>query len=314
MSKKIKPKFLISIFILLVIATALTLFLTKRRVVRYDFDQINISKVEKIEVNLPGSVKTIAVTKENKSWYVTQGSATYKADIRIVANYLNKIRTIKQKKVINRKKRDWGKYQVTESNGIHIKLFYAKEEPILDFIIGKSNYEEPTNPLLGNAKTDTYFRFANSWVVYQTDGLMQKHLNRNLSDWRNKLITQFKSYDVHQIKFSYPDSSYTLTLKDDQWICNQCNIEQRRVLKYISNVQFEDGYQFENRFTPDSDPLYSVKFIGKDHHEIAQVNCYKLDDINYVIHSSQNENSYFRAKENDLVNQFFKSQNYFKKR
>ncbi len=314
MSNKIKPKFFISILVLLIVATVLTIFLNKRKVVNHNLADIHIGLVEKIEVKLPGSAKTIAVTKENNSWYVTQGNARYKADIRIVANYLNKIGTIQQKKVITRKKRDWGKYWVTESKGIHIKLFYAEEKPILDFIIGKSNYEKPANPLLGDAKTDTYFRFTKNWVVYQTDGLMQKHLNRNLNDWRNKLITHLKSNEVYQIKFSYPDSSYILKLKDDQWICNQGKIDQSRVLKYISNVQFEDGYKFDNEFTPASEPLYSVTFIGKDHNELTQLNCYKIDNINYVIHSSQNENSYFRAKENDLVNQFFKSQNYFKKR
>lgn len=312
MSKKIKPGFIVSFFILIIVATALTLFITKRRVVRYDFNQINISKVEQIEVKLPESDQTIVVTKDDKTWHVTKGDKKYKADIRIVSDYLNKILTIQQKKVITRNRKEWGKYQVDKSNGIHIKLYYTDQKPIADFIVGKSNYEEPDNPLLEDAKTDTYIRLTNGWVVYQTDGLMQKHLSRNLSDWRNKLITQLKTKEVHQIKFLYPaDSSYTLTLKDDMWTSNKGDIKQKRVLKYISNVQFEDGYKFENNFTPGSDPIYSVKFIGKDHHEIAQVNCYKLDDINYVIHSSQNANSYFRAKENDLVNRFFKSQNYF---
>ncbi|MCB2196505.1 MAG: DUF4340 domain-containing protein [Bacteroidetes bacterium] len=312
MSKKIKPKFIISLLIVVIIATSLTLFLTKRRVVRYDFDQINISKVNKIEVNLHGSDQTIMVLKDDKTWHVTKGDEEYKADIRVVANYLNKIRNIQQKKVITRKRKDWKKYQVAESNGIHIKLFYSDEKPILDLIIGKSNYEEATNPLLEDAKTDTYLRLANGWVVYQTDGLLQKHLNRNLNEWRNKLITQFKTKEVEHINFSYPDSSYSLTLKDGRWTSNQGEINHRRVLKYISNVQFEDGYQFDNNFTADTEPLYSLTLLDQDSAEITKINCYKIDNINYIIHSSQNEAAYFKAKQNDLVNQFFKSLEYFK--
>lgn len=314
MNKKIKPKFIIFILVVIILGTALTIFLTKRRVVRYDFDQINIGKIEKIEVNLPNSDKIIQVAKDHKQWYVTRGNEKYKADIRVVANYLNKIRSIQQKKVITRKKRDWKKYQVAESNGIQIKLFYSDEKLILDFIIGKSNYEKPSNPLLEDAKTDTYFRLANGWVVYQTDGLMEKHLNRNLNDWRNKIITQFKTKNVQKIKFWYPaDSSYTLTLKDDKWTSNKGNIKHKRVLKYISNVQFEDGSQFDTNFTEDTEVLYSLTFLDQDSAEITTISCYKIDQLNYIIHSSQNEGAYFKAKQNDLVNQFFKSLEYFKK-
>lgn len=312
MSKKIKPKFIISLLIVVIIATSLTLLLTKRRVVRYDFDQINISKVNKIEVNLHGSDQTIMVLKDDKTWHVTKGDEEYKADIRVVANYLNKIRNIQQKKVITRKRKDWKKYQVAQSNGIQIKLYYTDEKPILDVIIGKSNYEEAANPLLEDAKTDTYLRLTSGWVVYQTEGLLQKHLNRNLNEWRNKLITQFKTKEVHRIEFSYPDSSYTLVLKDDKWTSNQAEINHKKVLKYISNVQFEDGYQFDNNFKADTEPLYSLTFLDQDSAEIATINCYKLDNINYIIHSSQNETAYFKAKQNDLVNQFFKSLEYFK--
>ena len=306
MKRKFKAKNIIIVLIVLgILAVLTTVFLNTKNSSATNPFNFNITEVTRIDVKLPTSENLITVTKElDNEWYVSNGNQKYKADIRVIANYLNKLQKINPKRIITKKKRDWNKYQVTKSKAIEVKVYINDEKKLLDIFIGKSSSEKATNPFEDDINT-TCVRLSDQKTVYETDGLLQKHLNKNINDWRNKLLTKFKTRNIQKISFSNPKESFTMNYMDGNWYYGNETVDTRKVEKYLSNIHFINAYKFTNNFNTTDDPYYELRIEGLD--STIDIKCYKINQYKFVIHSSQNSESFFESDENGLIKQLFKS-------
>ena len=177
-TKKIFPT-LLTVILIVILGF---LFLRKNEKRNQNINQFNIYEVSEIQVKLPNSENTIKVTKEeDKEWYVTDGNKKYLADKRVVANYLNKLHKIKINKLITRKRRYQKKYHVNETDVIEIKLL-NNNHILYHIYIGKSRQKIPVDPDNDDVMGTPFIRFANQNEIYEANGLLSMHLNRNTDD------------------------------------------------------------------------------------------------------------------------------------
>lgn len=307
MKIKFNAKIIIIIIIIAsILLVSISLILKKNNNSRLEFVKFNPVDVAQMQIKLPNSANTIIVEKdEENEWYVSSGEQKYKADIRIVSNYLNNLKRIKPTSLVTKKRKEWNKYQVSEQKAIKIKLFKKDNTELLDILIGKSSCQKPANPLLEDAISKTYVRLSGERSVYIADGLFQMQLNRNLNDWRNKLLINFRTKSVQKISFIYPKDSFIIQAKDSEWYSEKKILDKKKVEKYIAQIHYTNGSSFKYNFIPYGDPTSKLIIETKD--TTVSIECYKIDDHNYIVHSSQNEEAYFESDKNGLIEKLFKS-------
>lgn len=307
MKIKVNTKIIIIVIIITsILVVSISLILKKGKNKGLELVKFNPVEVVQMKIKLPNSANTITIEKDKENeWYVSEGEQKYKADIRVISNYLNNLLKIKPTKLITKKKREWEKYQVTEQEAIKIKLFNRDKTELLDILIGKSTYQKPANPLLEDVISKTYVRLSGERAVYITNGMFQMHLNRNLNDWRKKLLTNFKTKAVQKISFIYQNEQFIIHKEDSGWYLGDKLLDKEKVERYIAKTHYINGSHFKNDFVPSGDPECRLLIETMD--STINIECYKIDENKYIIHSSQNKEAYFESDKNGLMKKLFKS-------
>lgn len=313
MSKKFNNKTLLIVFIALAGILLLSeLFHKTEKNLKTDIVAFNIDEVNKIEIKTKSTDKPITVLKNGENdWQVSNGEKTFKASSEIVKSYIKELLNIKSQRLAAKSKNKWDEFQLTDSAAIHLKVYNSKNKALLHILVGKLSYKQASNPYgRKNVQGISYVRLANEKEIYAVDGFLPMSLNRGFDDWRDKTLSKFNKDDIKKVNFTYPDSSYTIELKDSVWYIKDRIVDTKKVESFLSGLQNKNGYQFKNDFQAISNPIYELKIEGNNLTQI-DVKCYKSEDGKYIIHSDQNEEAFFESDENGLVEQLFKSAQYF---
>lgn len=311
MSKKLNNRTLLIIFIVLAGVLVLTeIFHKTEKNLKTELVAFNTNEVNEIQIYAKGKAnKPIKISRvSNTEWNVSNGKEIYKAGADIVKSYFDELRKIKSQRLAANSKDKWDDFQVTDSTASRIKLFNAKNKPLLDILIGKFSYKQAANPYgRNNVRGISYVRLANEKEVYAVDGFLPMSLNRSFDDWRIKTLCKFNAKDIKSIDFSYPDSSFKLNLKDSLWFVGDLSANIKKVNDYLSGLQNKNGHKFNNNFKPTSNPIYQVKIEG-DNLSNIEIKCYATPEKGkFIIHSNQNTEAYFESNETGLMKQIFKS-------
>lgn len=73
----------------------------------------------------------------------------------------------------------------------------------------------------------------------------------------------------------------------------------------MAQIHYTNGSSFKYDFIPYGDPTSKLIIETKD--TTITIECYKIDENNHIVHSSQNEESYFESGKNGLMKKLLKS-------
>lgn len=308
MSKRFNNKILIIILVILGGILVLTEFLKKtEKNLKTEIVAFNADEVNKIEVKSKDADNSIIVLRKGaNNWQVTDGERTYQAESETIDSYFEELLKIKSQRLAAKSKNKWSEFQLTDSAATQIKLFNEKNKSLLNILIGKFSYKQIQDPYgRNNIQGISYVRLADEEEIYAVDGFLPMSLNKNLDDWRNKTLIKLNKGDIKKVSFVYPDSSYTLELKDSVWYAGNLKIDSKKAESFLSGLQNKKGFNFNNDFQAVSNPIYQLKIEGDNLMDI-NINCYEIEEGKYIIHSNQNKEAFFDSDENGLVNQIFK--------
>ena len=105
---------------------------------------------------------------------------------------------------------------------------------------------------------------------------------------------KFNKNDVTSLRFDYPgDSSFVLNKIDTKWNMNGLEVDSTTVEKYLNGIRNLTQREFADDFSKDGKlATYQLTIDGNNMSPI-EVNIFKEDEA-LTLHSSQNENSYFK--------------------
>lgn len=325
MYRNIKNKTLVLILAVLIIFTAIVVFIdTKKgdRSFRSQLIDVDTLKITKIVIT-PRSNPTsdIELIKKDNKWIVSKNNKEFSADYNVIKHILSTFSSMKPLQIAARTKDKWKEFEVTDSTATIVRIYKGKKK-VSTLYIGRFNYIQPKNQspysyYYGQQGTmATYVRESKDPNVYLVEGFLAMTFNRDVNDFRNKTVIRFNTNDINKITFSYPDSSFFLVKDNNKWKVNDQPADSASVANYLSSMAWLNSYSLVDDTKPTTKPLMSVKFEGNNLAEPIEVKAYQVADTNYqfLINSSLNPENYFSGKDNDLKNRIFVGKSKFLKK
>jgi hypothetical protein len=190
---------------------------------------IDSASVDKIEIQSPKA--HIVLAKQGPDWYLKE-PIDYKADQASVTNLIHDTKTLNVKSVISDKPDKFHLFQVDSASGTMYTI-YEKGTKNATLIVGK----------VGGSYTELYVRKLPSNNVDAVDMSISYLLNRDLKDWRNKVIITVPKETIKEIKYQYGDTTFTLAYQDSVWKIGTKEVKTGNVtpiLGWLSNLVADD--------------------------------------------------------------------------
>lgn len=278
------------IFAILLVAVIL-IFTTestkKERSFKSEIVSVDTSAISSFSIfpkSKPG--QEVKFLKDGKIWKVTGTSGkTFTATNSKIQGLFDELSRIKPKRVAARSKAKWAEYQV-DSAATRVVVNESGSE-VLNLIIGKFAFQQPRS-------MSTFVRLAGENDVYEVDGFLDMSFNKDANSFRNESVINSDNNKWNKLTFSSTESeSFEILKIDNKWTFNGQPTDSTETattlssLSRVSNTDFLDDVQ---------DGLLPSQFakltIDVSDGEPIEVIGYK-NDQRYIVHSSQNNESYF---------------------
>lgn len=235
---------------------------------------------QEVKLLLDGNTDTWKVSGEN--------SQTYSVPKNKIDNLFTQLLAIKPKRVAARSKTKWKEYQV-DSAATRVVVNEDGSE-VLDLIIGKFAFQQPRS-------MSTFVRLNNENEVYEVDGFLDMTFNKDVNSFRNETIIKSDKNNWKQLTFNYNnDSSFTLIKIDDKWTVDGIPTDSTKTESTLNSLSRLTNTNFINKNPEAILPQQTSKLIIElSNSETIEVTGYK-NDVEYLIHSSQNPENYFDGK------------------
>ncbi len=238
--------FLLAIFVILLILFFVSKITDRAVGKRELLVEVDTSKVDRIHIVSPENGEVL-LALENGVWRLKQ-PLDFQAEARSVHNLLDKLDDMIVESIASTRKDKWEEYEVNDSLGTLVELM-SGDKQLVSFYMGKK----------ASTRRHTYFRKSGDNSIYMVKGSYNYFFDRKLKDWRNKMILEVNPDGIESIRISYPDHSFTLTLKDSVWWLDEGKTEFEASLKavdpminYISRLRAGDFHDIaEGEESPD---------------------------------------------------------------
>lgn len=320
MFKKFSNKILSAIFIVLLVLTALSVFIGERRGSRSfksELTNVDTSRVSSMIIYPPVKGDKVQLVKSDGQWKVLSGDKKYAAEKNQVEDMLQIIRELKANRVAARDKSKWEEYRVTDSLATRVQLL-AGSKVLSDIYLGRFSYQQVpgANPYMGQpGKMTTYVRLADEKEVYATEGMLAMTFNRSANDFRNKKLIQLTRDKVKSLGFSTPEGDYRLEKANGPWMMSGLIADSAQVEKYLSSISWLSSSGFLDRDKILSDVAQYTLTIEEEGIQPVMIKAYPSDTtFLYAVESSINPENLFNGKESDLFTKIFPGKDYFMKK
>jgi len=279
------------IFVLLLIGTIL-IFTTestkKERSFKKDIVQIDTSKVTEILIS-PKSNKTneVKLVKNGKNWNVTTESGKqFLVPKSKIINLLNQLMVIKPKRLASRSKAKFNEYEVNDSTATRIVVNEGSNK-VLNLIIGKFAFKQPRS-------MSTFVRLADDTDIYEVDGFLDMSFNKKANDFRDETVINSDKNKWNKLRIESTNSeSFEVVNNGSAWLLEGEITDSTKTDKILSDLVRLTNNSFIDDVTEQSlPPVDSKLIIENDLGEPIVITSYR-DASRYIIHSSQNMESYF---------------------
>lgn len=269
--------------------------------IRIDTAKVSIIKIE------PNDKKKAAITLQrniNAQWLATKETVTVVANKRAIDTVLNHIQLIQTKEVAARKKEKWSNFEVDKTNGTRIKI-YSENKLIEEFLVGSYHFNQETKEEL------SFVRIKGEEEVYAIDGLLSKYLRQEFNAYRNKRLLKINQENITAISLTNQNREVQSFIKNnDQWTKDSLVIDPTLIRNYLLDIEVVNGNNFVDEIDPItySIPKYRTLLISRENMpQPIIITCYRDEAKKppYIIHSSENPESYFKSEESDLFQKIF---------
>ena len=225
------------------------------------------SSVDKIIISSPS--KVFVLEKKGIEWFVEK-PVTYHADQSNITGLLNTLKNMKLKSVVSSNPEKQSVFQV-DTNSTKLQLFEKGQEK-LSLYVGK----------MGQSYTDTYVRKSNSNDVALVNQSLSTIVNRELKEWRDRVILTTPKEKISSIRFKYEKDVFILEKKDTLWFIGKDIADDNNVnslMGYLTKIE-ADGFN-DTLVSPPVKPTAVISFAG------AEVRFYKSKDATqYLVQTS----------------------------
>lgn len=315
MFRKLDPKWLLAIFIgLLIIVVAVTLFDKKATINRdHTFNSsitsIDTAKVSAITIFSKAKKEPIELTKSDNKWQIKIGNKQFGADENYLKNMVMTLGTLEATRVVAKGKEMWAEYEVTDSAATHVIVKESKKVTA-DIYIGKFTYKQPANanPYMQQRGTLTsYVRLAGEKEVYAVDGVLSMAFNRDPNDFRDHTIIKVEKDRLTKLTFVRPEGPFYLMKKDNQWMIDGIPADSVKVAEYLNSISLLSSSNYIDESLISSTNIdYQLTIEGENIPQPIYIKANKADTANiYAIISSLNTGNFFSGKESGLTDKIF---------
>jgi len=301
MFNKLSNKNLGVIFTLLLVIVIFLLFYDggkTSRTFRENLVEIDTSAVTAIYI-YPKSEnhKEVKLFKDSDQWKVVLGeNKTASIPSGKTTNLFQQLLTIKPKRLAARSSEKWNEYQV-DSTGTRV-VVEEDGEVTLDIILGKFEFKQPRS-------MSTFVRLTGDTDVFEVDGFLEITFNQNADSYRDNRIVKSAFEKWQRLTFDYPDaSSFQIAKVNGKWLMNSVETDSAETQKYLSQLARMSSSNFVDEFESEGKtPTHKLSIETEEGDEII-VTGYSLGG-DFIIKSSQNEESNFDGMKNNLMEKIF---------
>ncbi len=294
--------------LLIVFAGLLAIFLGKKflgsdgnrnfRDVLVSVDTASVTKI--VLVSRANDHESVELSKTGLEWAVTDGNINDDADQNTVRGMLASLVKMPPKRLVAKSEDKWAQYEVNDSLGTQVKV-YAGDELLADVMIGKFSFQQT------NRSMSTFVRLSEDEEVYSVDGFLSSTFNQQFNSLRDKTFLKTEKSNLTSLRFNYPgDSSFVLAKAGDKWQVNNSPADSAAVEGYLNGIrtlnqrEFADDFQREGKVV-----TYQLTVGGNNMNDIAVQGYMEGDDL--ILHSSLNENAFFKKGSLDVFDKVFVS-------
>lgn len=254
--------------------------------------------------------KSVVLEKNNKGWVVKKGNESFRANTPQVEGLLDQLSVLKPERVVAKSRDKWKEFQVDDSTGVFVSLKKG-DKTIKTFVIGKFNWQQPTNPYDRQGTITSYLREGKETETFAVSGFLRMSFSTDASVYRDKTITFLKKENISGITFSYPDSSFTIDKVNSLWMINaSIPADSLSTEKFLDDMMRISGNEFSANIPAGMQPVFSLKVNALA--SPVQIDAFKTDSTSqFILHSSQNQDNYFKA-DKELMQRIFKGLSYFR--
>lgn len=280
-----------------------------------DLIQIDSSLVNTILL-YPSAEKgaEITFTRTGNKWKVSKGELTADADESSVHNMFGELLLLRPERLVTRNKEKWSDFGVTDSLGTRVIMKEGKK-PVLDLMVGRFDYQPGPGGYSGSGGQYgtglTYIRLFNETDVYIVKGFLAMSFNQTFNKWRNQTFLRTNKNDINLLTFEYPADSGFIAMKSDTvWIIEGNTADSTLMVSYLNALAQKSNTQFTDNFTPVVGPDYQLTINGMNMAPII-LKAYRRGEMEFILNSSLNPDSYFISPGTGLFGTIFKSKSDF---
>ena len=224
--------------------------------------------IDRIEIHAISGDVTLA--KDAGTWSLT-APLRYPADQGEATMAVGKGRQIELTSLISTNPEKQKLFMVDSASTL-VKM-YEKQTERAAFRIGKP----------GSSYMETYVRKEGSNEVYLAAGILSATFGRQAKDWRDKTLFRFDEDRIRNVKVSFGDTTYTLSLPDSMWRIDSSPAQQQTVKSFLGSVSKIQADDFIDSTIAALPPLTCIVEV-----EGNQIRFYYNKDGNkYYVQTSQ---------------------------
>ncbi|MEM6802582.1 MAG: DUF4340 domain-containing protein [Bacteroidota bacterium] len=265
---------------------------------------VDTTAVNKILISTPDKGE-VELLKEAGTWRLKmEEGKTAPVQANNVRSAIGGLALLEASQLVSRDEDDWGEYQVGDK-GTKVQLL-GNDTNLLDVILGSFTYRTAGM---------NYIRLEGEDETYLVEGYLEGNFNKAATDWRQNKISDFSSADVQGIGFSLGADAAAFQIQKDSsqnWIMmpDAAALDQSEVSTYLSSIYSLKGKEFVDRAPASTSPAMQIS-IQTATKGIIELRAYTDAEHGYLIHSSQNPESYFSGNAEGLFDKLFVSKEKF---
>lgn len=266
-------------------------FFFKNRGLNANLIQVDTTAVTAIIITPGNAADEISLYKEGTAWIASTQRLSIKPPANTVQQLLKSLVTLKTNQVLtnlNAVAEDLG---LDETQATRVRV-YGGTHLLEDFWVGNR---------VPSDTTAFYLRFSGAKEVYIVHSKLHDLVGLSFASYRNRQIINIPlAADLQSFSYEISDSTYLFSKKADKWTLADKLVDSIALQKLITSWSEVSGTWFADDFDEVQDArfLYKTLIIKlKSKNDPIRISCYRDTTRTppYVIHSSENKDSYFAS-------------------
>ena len=272
---------------------------TPDRSFRSSLIQVDTSAIDQI-VFMPKGVDSsnIVVKRQGNSWKASNGIIEVDAMTNRVTSILGQLTDIPTKRLISRSSDRHPDYEVTEQAGKILEL-YSNGKVIEKIIFGRFNFNQNTRA------ATSYARVGDEEDIYAVDGFMSMSFDVDFNSFRDRQLLNVSQGAIKGLQLTDVSGSNLLSMTSPgNWTLNGTGaLDSTSMASYLSGLTNVSGNNFNDAFSPGSNPLKSLEITSDNTIGSIKLDCFKGED-GFIIKSSTNP-AFFSSDSSGIYQKIF---------